>query len=340
MSIDADELVATLEQYLKMRLGGEEERGAEDLTIDGLVRAGGGSSRENWPFDVRWQHAGESRVLQLLLRRDPDSQVVDTERSVEFDLLTALRDTPVPTPVVRWLDDSGSSLGRPSIIGDRYQGDAHRSLLTAKDPLGLGVDGRIRIAKELASVLADIHAIDIRATGIDEVLAKLSRTAEGELAYWESELGRAEREFHPELRLAASWLRRHLPAPPERTVLVHGDYRPANMLIRDGHIEVVLDWELAHTGDPLDDLGWYTTPLYRGEHLIAEQWTLEDFIAEYSSQSGIAVDADVLKFWQVMAMFRLSVMAVSGIRAFIEEGSARPAPPAQSLAARTLRATL
>lgn len=332
MSAEED-LAAHLAEFLSARIAS-----AQDLRITGLTRSGAGSSRENWPFDVRWRTGQEQHDLQLLLRRDPSAQVVETERSVEFALLSALQPSPVPTPVVRWLDEDGSALGRPSIIGDRYEGAAHRSLLTAKDPLGLGAEGRIDLARDLAGVLADIHRIDVQATGIDAVLRGLSRTAEGELGYWVRELDRTELEFHPALRLTARWLRANLPPEPERPVLVHGDYRPANMLVRGGRIEVVLDWELAHTGDPLDDLGWYTTPLYRGEHFIEGSWGIDDFLAEYSARSGRAVDRDALKFWQVMAMFRLAVMAVTGIRSFIEEGSSRPAPPVGALAARTLAA--
>lgn len=335
MSEEVEDLGALLRDYLSERLGA-----VDDIEVSGLGRSGAGSSRENWPFDVRWRDGDDSRELRLLLRRDPVAQVVETARSVEFGLLTALRDVPVPTPVVRWLDEDGGSLGRPGIIGDRYEGDAHRSLLTPKDPLRLGAAGQDALARELAVMLADIHAIDIRETGVDAVLADLSRPAGEELRYWEQELDRAELEFHPALRLTASWLRSHLPPLPERPVLVHGDYRPANVLVRDGRIEVVLDWELAHTGDPLDDLGWYTTPLYRGEHFIASRWSVDDFVAAYTARSGRPVDPDALRFWQVMAMFRLAVMAVTGIRAFVEDGAARPAPPVAELAARTLRAAL
>lgn len=160
--------------------------------------------------------------------------------------------------------------------------------------------------------------------------------AEHELTRWEQQLDAVELEPQPALRIAAAWLREHLPPAPRRLVLVHGDFRPANVLVRDGRLAVLLDWELAHLGDPLDDLGWYTTPLYAREHFIPDAWTNDHFLRRYTELAGIEVPAGALHFWQVLSTFRLAVIALTGVRAFVTQGSDRPAAPADGVIRQVL----
>lgn len=142
------------------------------------------------------------------------------------------------------------------------------------------------------------------------------------------------------LRFVARWLRDHMPPPPARLSLVHGDFRPANVLIYDGQVEVVLDWELAHLGDPVDDLGWYTCSIYTAEHFPAGGRGIDDFLARYAVAAGLAgVDPDRLHFWQVMSTFRLAVMALTGIRNFCEGTSDRPAAPVDRVVRQALADT-
>lgn len=312
--------------------------GATDVRVSGLRRSGTGSSRENWPFDASWRTAeGELVQRELLLRRDPPSAVVDTGRATEFGLLQALETTTVPAPKAHWLDDSGAELLRPSMIIDRHEGHAHRAVLRDKNPLGLAEENRAGIARRLCELLAEVHNVDVRETRLTETLPDPgSNPAEHELAVWERNLSAAELEPQPALRWTLRWLRDHLPAPPQRQVLVHGDFRPANVLIRDGRIEVLLDWEMARLGDPLDDLGWYCTPLYTAEHFIAGTWEQRDFLPLYSELTGNDVDPDALRFWQTLAVFRLSVIALQGIRGFCVDGSDRPAAPAGGLVKRAM----
>jgi aminoglycoside phosphotransferase (APT) family kinase protein len=233
---------------------------------------------------------------------------------------------------VCWLDDSGDELTRPSMVVKRYFGQAHRAVLRRTDPLDLGIERQVGLAREICETLASLHNIDAEAAGMHGVLAHPGpNPAAHELAHWRAELQRCRLEPQPALEAAAEWLLDSLPAPADRIVVVHGDFRPANVLIRDGGVEVLLDWELAHLGDPLDDLGWYTAPLYRKEHFITGSWEQSDFLQLYTERTGIDVDPDALRFWQVMSTFRLAVMALAGIKNFCGEGSDRPAAPARAV---------
>ncbi|MGH3636470.1 MAG: phosphotransferase family protein, partial [Mycobacterium sp.] len=252
-------LKVALAEFLARRLGPN-----ADLEITALHRVGTGSSRENWPFDATWIENGRRVPHRLLMRRDPCTAVVDTARSAEFQLLQVLQSTSIPAPRVRWLDDTGEELVRPTLIVDRYDGAADRAVLRDRNPLRLTAAQRDALARQMCDVLARLHGLDVDQLGLRQLLPDPGvAPAEHELQRWTAELSAAELEPQPGMRLAAEWLRDHLPAAPTRIVVVHGDFRPANILIDKGRLNVLLDWELAHLGDPLDDLGWYTTPLYR-----------------------------------------------------------------------------
>jgi len=326
------ELAAALEAFLRSRL----PDGAEPR-ISGLHRSGTGTSRENWPFDAVWNVDGRPVTHRLLMRRDPSAGVVETGRDAEFWLLRRLAGTPVPVPEVYWLDATGEFLHRPTMIVKRYEGAAHRAVLRPADPLSLGADGQLALAEQICEALARLHLVDVDATGLrDELEDPGPNPAEHELDRWVRELDAQEIEPQPALRLAAAWLRDHLPPPPRTTVLVHGDFRPANVLVRDGRLEAVLDWELAHLGDPLDDLGWYTAPLYAKEHFIPGRWEPADFLRRYTELTGFPVDPEALRFWQILSTFRLAVIALTGVRNFCEGRGDRPAAPADALTRRLL----
>ena len=315
----------------------ENHYGTTGLRVENLHRIGGGSSRENWPFDLLHDTDPHFPRQELLLRRDPLEVVVESDRTTEFELLRALESTAIPSPTVLSLDASGDIFGRPSMTMVRNSGKASRALLRDKDPLGLGRTCRIELGKALCDLLVDLHSIDVADTGIDRILPSPGENpALAELETWVAELNRQEDDPEPRLQMVARWLQENIPAAPKRLVLVHGDFRPANVLIENGKIEALLDWELARLGDPLDDVGWFTTPLYRREHFIEGAWEVQDFIAEYERATGEKVDTEALRFWQVMAMFRLSIMALTGVQSFRKGLSDRPAAPIDRLAAQTL----
>jgi aminoglycoside phosphotransferase (APT) family kinase protein len=326
------EVSTALQRFLAQQLPAD--AGPE---IFGLRRSGTGSSRENWPFDAAWSADGVRTTHQPLMRRDPPVSVVDTARSTEFGLLRSLADTAIPAPLVHWLDDEGEHLFRPTMIVSRYEGSAHRAVLRDSDPMRLGRDRQLALAQDLCDLIGDVHGLDIDAIGLRGIFeAPIPTPAEHELTRWEGELDKDELEPHPALRLAAGWLRDHLPPAPARTVLVHGDYRPANVLIEDGRVAVLLDWELAHLGDPLDDLGWYTAPLYAREHFVPGSWEPADFVRRYTARTGTPVDPAGLHFWQVMSTFRLAIMALTGIRAFVVNGADRSAATADRVIKQVL----
>ena len=106
----------------------------------------------------------------------------------------------------------------------------------------------------------------------------------------------------------------------QQVSLVHGDYRLGNFLERDGRISVILDWELVHLGDPIEDLGWAFLPQYRGgTSLVCGLADEADFISRYEAQSGLKVAAASLKFYIVFSLMKLAFTNMAAARCF-EDG--------------------
>lgn len=297
-----------------------EQLGTDAPCIANLQRIGVGRSRENWIFDLV---APTGETEPLILRRDPEGGLVETDRGVEFAVLTALEKCTVPAPHARWLDASGARLGRPSLIMRREQGSCDYGVVNGDRPL----NERVALARSFCELLAGVHAIDWADLGLGDVLADPGPDAAcAELSQWEQVLRKNQLEAYPELDLALDRLRRSTPTSP-RTVLVHADFKPGNILLDDAGVTALLDWELAHLGDPLEDLGWVTQPLRTREHLIAGSWSAADLVGYYVEVTGHEVDPVALTWWQTFSTFKTAVMQVSGLRAFLDARSDEPFRP-------------
>jgi hypothetical protein len=112
---------------------------------------------------------------------------------------------------------------------------------------------------------------------------------------------------------AARWLLDHLPTA-SATTLVHGDFRNGNLMVsaEDG-VRAVLDWELAHIGDPMRDLGWLCTRSWRfgGEQPVGGFGAYEDLFAGYESIAGTPLDRQAVRFWEVFGSYWWAVGCLS-----------------------------
>lgn len=293
---------------------------ASDPVVTGVRRSDVGYSRENWTFDAEWSAAGCQIRRPLIMRRDPTGSVLATDRNTEYALLKALEPTAIPSPVARWLDGNGSWFGRPSLIMDRIDGDCQMFAIEGPGRL----EDRLGLAADCLQLLADVHQLDWQGLGLAPVLdAGRPGGAAREAAYWIAEMEREQMADDPRLRELAGWLTDQAPDPAAQ-VLVHGDFKPGNMLLRNGAIVALLDWETAHVGDPVEDLGWITNPLRRREHQIPGHWETAQIVDRYQQLTGSQVDRWALRYWNVLANFKLAVIVLTGMRSYAEKRSDRP----------------
>jgi aminoglycoside phosphotransferase (APT) family kinase protein len=280
------------------------------VQIENLRRTTAGFSRENWLFDAV---VGEDRY-PLIARRDPVGSVLETDRRIEAAVLQGLEKTELPTARLRWVDLEGEKIGRPTLVMDLVPGTCDSFVLNGSRPL----QERLALAHQIYGLLAQIHLVDWRAIGLGDVLEDPgSAAAARAVDHWEAELRRVQLEPEPELTFVIAWLRKYAPES-EHTVLVHGDFKPGNLLIEGDRVTAILDWETAHLGDPHEDLGWVTNPLRAGEHRIPQVWEAGHLLDQWSQRTGIAVNDDAVHWWSVLANLKLAVIVLTGNHAFVQ----------------------
>ena len=286
---------------------------AREIAFTGLTRAAGGLSRENWSLDATWVDATGSQSRRLMLMRDAAGTLLATDRAREFAVLKALEASGVPAPKPHWIDADGRRLGAPSLVMDRVPGTCDYMVLNGERPLA----SRLQLAHAFLGLMAGIHAVDWRGRGLDALLPLPTSTpSRVELAHWEAEYRRVRLEPHPELDYVLAWMRENAPAA-EAIVLVHGDFKPGNALIVGDEISAKLDWETAHLGDPLEDLGWVTNPVRKREHQIAGAWEREQIVAAYRDLTGRRVDEAALGWWNVFSCWKLAVIQLTAVSEFV-----------------------
>jgi aminoglycoside phosphotransferase (APT) family kinase protein len=310
------------------------------IQISDLRRIRGGNSSEMWSFVGEWDEGGRRVTKSLILRSGMGNEFAWTGRDHEYRLLKSLEGSGVLCPRVYWSDSEGVHLGRPSLVMERCPGIADRQLLTDQNKLNLSLSQRKKLAASMIDILAAIHAAEVpEALAADAAdvadAGDGSNPAERELRFCDEAVKRLEVEPMLELRLASWWLWRNLPPPPRRLTIVHGDYRPANMLALDDRITAILDWEFGHTGDPIEDLGWYLSRYYAAEHLIPGHWSYDDVVARYEHLTGIEVNRRRLDFWSVFAIYKLAYMTIAAIR-WAAEGDPSRLTPSAGLIVRPL----
>ena len=173
---------------------------------------------------------------------------------------------------------------------------------------------RTFLARQCGEILARIHTIDPDAFPTPAPLdpGRAGRAVPRHLP----RLGLAAAGVRPGLPLAG---RPHCPPPPDEMKLVHGDFRNGNLMIGPDGVRAVLDWEIAHVGDPMEDLGWICTNAWRFgmvDKPVGGFGEREDLWAGYEAAGGAPVKRDHALFWEVFGSMRWGVMCAGMTAAF------------------------
>jgi aminoglycoside phosphotransferase (APT) family kinase protein len=290
---------------------------ASEIAVSGLARIHGGSSQETYRYEARWNEAGEARGGNYILRRAPEAGLVNAEHDLEYTVYSALAGKGVPIPAVHYLELDRQWLERPFFIMDMMPGKPGH-FFTADDPYEGQSDAVGRNFWTHLGTLAalDPGTLDLSALrGADDP----GPAHERELAFWEQRLDEGEDLVEPLLRAAIRWLRRNPPPPPARPSVIHGDFRSGNFLfLPDGEISAMLDWEMCHIGDPLEDIAWAIDPMWS----ISRYFSEEAGLAIWQQASGIAIDHQALDWWRLFAAVKASAIWTTAEKSF-EEGISR-----------------
>lgn len=312
MALSTADIEHQLGRYLSARDG-------ETTTISDVARIPGGASRETYRL-IATNAAGRRGMI---LRRDPESSLIDTDRATEFAAYRAAHRSgviPVPEPLV--LEEDSRHLGQPfTLMAEIPNCQTNVQLL----PEAL----RARVAEQKWSILGRLAALDVDDLGITHELPRTTvhECALREVDYWAGVIQKDALQPQPIAEAAVRWLRRHPPPPARKLALVHGDYRSGNFLFDDGGtIRGVLDWEMAHLGDPLEDLAWSLDPLWAWPdiHSAGRLTTRREAIAIFERAYGATVDLDVFAWWEVFASLKAVGIWISSTEDFARGKSKEP----------------
>jgi aminoglycoside phosphotransferase (APT) family kinase protein len=263
-------------------------------TVSGFRRLSGGASRTTSSFDLR---TAGGTTSPLILQQDRGSLPDRPGRvEVEVALLAAARAVGVPVPGVV---AAGRRDGLPPgwMVVERLEGGSiPRRIL--RDPEWAGA--RAALTAQCGQALAAIHSID---PGSIDGLPPHDPLADP-LTYLDA-LG----EVRPALELGARWLRANRP-PRQPSTTVHGDFRLGNLLIDTHGLHAVLDWELAHVGEPAEDIGWLCAPAWRfgGPGRVGGFGELDILLGAYAASGGERLDASTVHWWEVYATVKWAVI--------------------------------
>ena len=291
---------------------------ATSVRIDDLRLLTGGASRQTWSFDATIEGAdGSVETRQLVLRADPRRTAGLMSRETEFRLLQAAYEAAVPVPKVHLMGDD--SLDAPFFIMERIEGETIPRRLLRDDAYA---PARGVMAEQLGAILAKIHAVALDAPGLDALPLPPSGVspALSEARKFEQVYRAITPEPHPAFELAFRWLRERAPQSSRRT-LVHGDYRIGNVIFGPEGTRAILDWELAHIGDPMEDLGWICVRSWRfgGDGLpVGGIGTREAFFRAYEAASGCRVDPEAVRFWEAFGNLRWGIICISQAKTYLD----------------------
>lgn len=259
----------------------------EGAAIHDLHRLSGGASRETWRFTA------DDRPLILQRQRSGDQR----DMLVEAGVVRAAGDGGVPVPALieaRRQDDGVAFMVLEAIDGETIARKIQRDDDYAT--------ARQRLVADFGHALAKIHALDpATIDGLEEA---------DQIAYYTDVLDLLGQP-HPVLELVRNWLIDTRP-PTARTCVVHGDFRLGNVIVGTDGLRAVIDWELAHLGDPMEDLGWLCVKAWRfgGRPPVAGIGEYRELFDAYEAAGGPAIEPAVVHWWEVLGTWKWAIMCI------------------------------
>jgi aminoglycoside phosphotransferase (APT) family kinase protein len=257
------------------------------LEIRGLRQLTGGASLQTWYLEVA--HAdGTSRPL--ILRRDPLLEhAAKASFGIEAAVLKAAARAGVPEPEVVLHSDDVNVLGAPFVLMEFVEGETLAPRILRDDRYATA---RAKMAAQCGEILAAIHKIPVSEIEGLRALRDPLDILRGLLDMYAERL--------PAFELGMRWLKANRP-PASPPTVVHGDFRNGNLIVGPDGIRAVLDWELVHQGDPMQDLGYLCARVWRfgGDGPVGGFGSYEDLFTAYEKAGGRPIDPAVVRWWEV-----------------------------------------
>lgn len=308
---------AKFEPYLAAKLG------ATELRLQTIWQNLEGWSMETYSLGLVYRRDGREIQQDLIIRKEPVAGLLEPyDASIEYRVLAALGHTGVAVPKTFWFEPDPAVLGLPFYVMQKVEGTVHFWSFNFDPNWQLVPDPveRESLANDFVQNIAAIHNADWKALGLDFLgdPGPGQGSAKQRVDYWEEVIAKAGFRKKPVVTYAVNWLRDNLPIN-DRVTLVHGDYRTGNYIARDQRIAAILDWEMVHLGDPMEDISYIIGTPWRSPRpqlLVSHLLPQEEFFRRYEEKSGIKIDREKLKFYHVLNNFKAIGIAGTAANAF------------------------
>lgn len=266
-------------------------------------------------------------TLELILRiGDPNGLLAPYQAQPEYLVLAALQGVPgLPVPRVHACSDDPAIIGAPFLITGRVDGDTP---MPWKGNAGQRDEAHNEsLSREFTDAMAALHRVDWRATPLGQLwaAARPDTVARDQVRHWARHVGMIDGDrppVPPQMHHAMRWLEREAPVA-EQVTIVHGDFRVGNFLQQDGHITAILDWELVHAGDPLEDIAWAGLRVFAaGTPRIGGLIDRDAFNRRYAEMAGVRLRPEVIRYYEVLGLFKSAAMLM-GATQRVASGRAR-----------------
>jgi aminoglycoside phosphotransferase (APT) family kinase protein len=223
----------------------------------------------------------------------------------EFAIISHASGGGVPVPQPLSFEPEGGRFDSPGMLMSFVEGTSVAPRVLRKPEYEVA---RGRLTAQLAEALARIHAMPVG--DLDGVLPAASGDpALGQIEEWERQLDQIGEPL-PAVELGLRWLRANSPDPVD-AALVHGDFRLGNFIVDEEGLAAVIDWELAHLGDPAEDIGWLCIRSWRfgnDDRPVAGVGGLDDFLVAYGAAGGRPVDRERVRYWEAFGNVKWAVI--------------------------------
>ena len=260
-----------------------------------IQRLSAGATSRIWSFDL----PGHSPTGYILRVAAPGANRVPV--TTEAAAMEAARAVQVPVPVILHASDSADPFGSPYMLMERVEGETLARHVLRDEEYG---PARKVFAEQSGRILGRLRGAPTDAVP--------GLAHEVQIDRWE-EIFRLLDTAVPTFEWAFRYLRTNQPdTAASIATLVHGDFRLGNMIIGPEGIRAVLDWEIVHLGDPLEDLGWLCARpwRFRGPNPVGGMGEYDDLLGAYSDECGVEVDREELRWWEVFATLRWGVICL------------------------------
>jgi len=299
--------------YLEEKLG--KPPGFTLLRLEELT---GGWSRRSYLAEYEAEAEAGRELRRVVVRVMPPAGLLSTDIRREFEVMRAAHEHGMTVPRPLWLDEASSVFDGPSFAGEWMEGAAPNTW-RPRDRVALEEDwnGGRGLAEQFVQSLAQLHSIpwkDLSTLGPPQGL-------NGLIATWRATYENVRIGRDPVIEEGLAYIEESAPQVSNALVLCHGDFRIGNMLVRDGSISAILDWELAFIGDPHFDLGYVSLEylagrLFKpGSPLLCGVCEHEWFYTRYEELTGISVDRELVRTYSALSAIILAVILLTGVRA-------------------------